>query len=77
MTGDPPTRPKRGVARLLGTDHVFFRPLWRRVVIVLFTGAWTAVEFVNGNQMWGFLFGALTAAAIWGFFVEYETDDGG
>ncbi len=57
-----------------GTNHPFFRPLWRRVVVTLLVGGWTVVEFVNGAQFWGMLFAALTGAAIWGFFIDFNPD---
>ena len=33
-------------------DHPFFRPLWRRIVIVVVCLVWAALEFYGGSQNW-------------------------
>lgn len=47
--------------KFIDPDHPFYRPLWRRLLIVGFCVAWTAVEFWNGEQTWGFIFLAVSA----------------
>ncbi len=49
--------------KLIDMDHPFYRPLWRRVLIVASCAAWTAYEFYNGEEMWGMIFLAITAYA--------------
>ena len=59
-------------------DHEFFRPRWRRVAIVVFTGGWALVEFANGAPFWGVLVGAISLWCAWSFFTNedrYKSDD--
>ncbi|QDG78971.1 hypothetical protein [Labrenzia sp. PHM005] len=61
-----------------GFEHPWLDPLWRRVLIVLFCAGWTGLEFFNQDQTWGFIIGAITAYAAWGYLVAYKvtnTDD--
>lgn len=58
--------------RLLDTDHPFFRPLWIRVLIVVFCAAWGAFEIFMGSVGWAIVFLAIGAYAAWGFFVEFN-----
>lgn len=52
--------------------HPMFNPLWRRVLVVALTGAWTMFELVNGNYVWGLLFGAAVAWVAYEFFLNWE-----
>jgi len=47
--------------KFIDPDHPFYRPLWRRVLLVGACAAWTGVEFYNGEQTWGMIFLAVTA----------------
>ncbi|WP_210527849.1 hypothetical protein [Rubellimicrobium arenae] len=58
--------------RLFDFNHPFFRPLWIRVVIVVLCFGWAVVEFTTGGPMWGILFGAIGAAAFYGFFLDFN-----
>jgi hypothetical protein len=57
---------------MFGFDHPFFRPLWRRIVVVGLTLGWAAFELATGNPFWAILFGALGAAALWGLLINYS-----
>ena len=50
----------------------FFRPLWRRVAVLVVAFGWGLFEFVTGAPFWGVLFCALGAAAYWGLFVTFN-----
>lgn len=53
-------------------DRAFFQPMWRRLLIVLFTSAWTIWEWVfNQDAFWGVLTGAVAAYCIWTFLVTW------
>ena len=52
-------------------DHPFFRPLWRRVAIVVVTGIWSAVEWWHGEQLWGMLTLGVVIYSLWTFFITY------
>lgn len=47
--------------KIIDTDHPFYRPLWRRLLLVAVCAAWTAVEFYNNEQTWGTIFLVVTA----------------
>ena len=50
--------------KLIDPDHPFYRPLWRRMLIVAVCFAWTGVEFWNGEQTWGTIFLVVSAYAL-------------
>jgi hypothetical protein len=50
--------------KFIDPDHPFYRPLWRRLLLVGLCAAWTTVEFYNGQQTWGMIFLAVTAYAF-------------
>lgn len=47
----------------------FFRPLWRRCLVVALCLGWAVFEFVTGSPFWGIIFGAFGAIAVWQFFL--------
>ena len=53
--------------KLLGLDHMFFAPVWRRVVVVLLLLGWCVFEFVANSALWGLLFLALAGVCAWNF----------
>jgi hypothetical protein len=44
--------------KFIDPDHPFYRPLWIRLLIIVFCAVWTAVEFYGGQVMWGTIFRA-------------------
>lgn len=61
------------MARRAETDHPFYRPLWRRVLLVIFVAAWFAYEMtLGGDPMWQVLAGGMLAYAVWFFLVRYR-----
>ena len=58
--------------RLFEVRHPFFRPLWRRVVVVAICAAWGLVELSGGNTFWVVLFWGIGAICAWEFFVVYD-----
>ncbi|MBS3647418.1 DUF3329 domain-containing protein [Pseudaminobacter sp. 19-2017] len=53
-------------------DHPFFRPLWRRVAIVVVCAAWSILEFWAGAQLWGMLAGGMAVYGVWTFLLNYK-----
>ena len=53
-------------------SHPFFRPLWRRILIVAVALGWALFEAVTGNPGWAVVFGALGAVALWGLLIAYD-----
>ena len=52
-------------------EHPFFRPLWRRIALVVFCAGWAAFEFWNGQAFWGTLVAGMAAYAAWIFLINY------
>jgi hypothetical protein len=52
-------------------DAVFFRPLWRRILLVAVAAAWSAFEWWNGDSFWGTLTAGLTAYGIWAYLITF------
>ncbi|MCB1369443.1 MAG: hypothetical protein KDJ83_00995 [Rhodobacteraceae bacterium] len=54
-----------------GFSHPFYRPLWRRLLVVGAALGWALVEAVSGHPGWALLFGAAGAWAAWGLLIAY------
>lgn len=53
-------------------DLIWFRPLWRRVAVVVFLGLWLGWEVLfSGDQFWMILVGAALAYALYTFFYAF------
>ncbi|MER8477388.1 DUF3329 domain-containing protein [Mesorhizobium sp. M1163] len=57
------------------SEHPFFRPLWRRVVIVAVCLVWSAIEFATGTPFWGMIALGFAGYAVWQFFYLYKPAD--
>jgi hypothetical protein len=55
--------------------HPFFRPLWRRWLVVAICFGWAAFELVTGSPFWAIIFGAFGATAVWQFFLTPWPED--
>jgi len=56
-------------------DLNWFRPLWRRIAVVVFLSAWLAWElFFTGEQLWMILVGAALAYALYNFFYAFPKE---
>lgn len=63
-------------------DHPFYKPLWRRVVIVIVIALWLAFEIFKGSGgLWLALAAGALAYAVYTFFItwpkETPKDDAG
>ena len=61
--------------RIFDVQLPFFIPLWRRIALVIFTGAWALLEWSWGNQLWSVGFGALTVYLAHQFFLDFDPKD--
>jgi hypothetical protein len=53
----------------------FFRPLWRRLAVVVVALGWAVMEFVTGAPSWAMIFGALGLYAAHQFFIAFDPKD--
>lgn len=58
--------------KLLDVQHPFFRPLWRRILVVALCLGWALVELAQGAPGWAALFGALGLYCAHQFFVAFR-----
>ncbi len=61
--------------KFIEPEHPFYRPLWRRVLLVAVCAGWTTVEFYNNQQVWGLIFLAVTAYAFSRLILFFEPAD--
>ena len=52
-------------------DIKWFGPIWRRIAIVAALVAWSAMEWLNGEQFWVMMTLAVLAYAVWKLFLDF------
>jgi hypothetical protein len=56
-------------------DIEFFRPLWRRLVLIAVVLAWFGYESIFvGEQLWMMISGGMAAYAIWTYLYRWEKE---
>jgi hypothetical protein len=56
--------------------HPFYRPLWRRWLIVVLTTVWAALEWIVARDpFWGLLATALAGYAAWVLIYNFPAGD--
>jgi hypothetical protein len=58
--------------QLIDPNHPFYRPLWRRVLIVAVCLGWAVVEGVTSEPFWALLVGAVGIYAAWMLLVNFD-----
>ncbi len=71
---DSRSRSRRNKISLFDFSHPFFRPPYRRVLIVAACLAWAAFEFSTGSPFWAILFAGIGCIVGWKFFFERPDD---
>jgi len=65
--------------KILDVQHPFFKPMYRRILVVALCLGWGAFEFNGGYPGWGMLFVAVGIYCGWIFFFNFhppeEEDD--
>lgn len=61
--------------RLLDTDHPFFRPAWRRILLVAAPFGWAAIEFSYGSPIWAYLCAAIGGFLAWHLVITWKDKD--
>ncbi len=56
-------------------DHPFFRPLWRRIAILVVCLLWAALEFYGGSPNWGMIALAFAGYAAYAYLIRYNPPD--
>jgi hypothetical protein len=61
------------MSSFFATDHPFYRPLWRRIAIVVIVGFWTLIEiFVSASPFWAVIFAGVFVYCLWAFILNYK-----
>jgi len=64
--------PKVSLMRLIDPSHPFFRPAWRRAILVAAPFGWAAVEWSYGNVVWAYLSAAIGGYLAWHLFLTWH-----
>ncbi len=63
--------------KLIDQNHPFYKPLWRRVAIVVVTALWAAFELlVTGEGLWIVVSCAVFAISAWTFLIAWTPSSG-
>jgi hypothetical protein len=62
--------------KILDASHPFFRPLWRRLVIVGVSLGWSAFEYANGETVWALFFAGIGLYCAWVLLAAYQPGNG-
>lgn len=65
-------RLKEGKTVFGPVEHPWLDPLWRRIALVVFCGAWTGMEYYLGHSGWAIFVGLVTLYAAWSYLVTYK-----
>lgn len=59
--------------RVADRGHPFYRPLWRRILLVALTGLWAGFEVLAGREpMWMVVACGLCAYSVWIFLITWR-----
>jgi hypothetical protein len=58
--------------QLIDPNHPFYRPLWRRVLIVAVCLGWAIVEASTSEPFWAILVGAVGIYAAWMLLLNFN-----
>ena len=58
--------------KLFDLNNPFFRPLWRRIAVIVVCLGWGLFEFTMGEPIWGALFVGLGLYCAWIFLFDYK-----
>lgn len=56
------------------TNHPWFRPLWRRIVLVGLCAALAVWDLYHANYGWALIFGGLSGFATYLFFIAWKDE---
>ena len=59
-----------------GLDDPWFRPLWRRLLVVALTLGWGIFELATGAPLWAVAFLGIGAFAAWALLLNHPFGKG-
>ncbi len=60
--------------KLIDVHHPWFKPLWRRILVVILPLGWAMFELSRGDDLWALLFGAIGVYAAYMLFWVFRTE---
>ena len=57
--------------RFFEQNSPFYKPLWRRIVIIAIVALWVAFEIYQGSGFWLVIAVAMFCYALWVFFLSW------
>jgi hypothetical protein len=62
--------------KIIDRDHPFYKPLWRRIVLVCVLAAWSVFEtFVTHEPLWSTIAIGLFVICVWQFLITWPKPD--
>jgi hypothetical protein len=62
--------------KLTDTGHPFYKPLWRRLLIVAVVAIWASYEIFGSKEpLWISLALGMFAYAAWAFLIGWKSDE--
>ncbi|MCC1492701.1 hypothetical protein [Cognatishimia sp. F0-27] len=58
--------------RLIDPSHPFYRPAWRRYLLVAAPFVWAGIEQSMGNGIWALLFAAIGGYLAWNLIISWR-----
>lgn len=55
-------------------NHPWFKPLWRRILVVAICFAVALWDLSNGEFVWALIFGGMGGYGIYIFFIAWDDD---
>ncbi len=52
-------------------DREFFKPLWRRIAVLVVLLAWLAWEWSNGDSYWGVIVAGAIVYFVWAYLITF------
>ncbi len=72
MRGSSNLISKEKPLKLLDPTHPFYKPLWVRILTVVFPAAMACIEAYNQSWVWALLFFAASAYAAYELLIMYD-----
>lgn len=60
--------------KLIDPTHPFYKPAWRRYVIVIVCFAWAGVEMSQGHTFWAYLFAGVGGYVAYHLIFAFPKD---
>lgn len=61
--------------RLIDPRHPFYRPAWRRYLLIAAPLVWAGVEYGAGNTAWAYVFAGIGGYLVWPLILNFRPDD--